>query len=218
MVGMCVCVCVCVWKHSWCGPGVGRKLLQGLWAQSLVEEILPAPGAGLGRCSWRWCPGFGMCCLRGYTETTQWEGCFQKPCISQQQSRKDVLLWCTACLVFLRAEPRLVWLHLGAGRRWAGRLWAAVPIEEQSLNTGPSSPLALETTHEQCWGCRGADRSDSLLPTSSLQAHLSYGAASMKPGAAGPSISQRWAGLATCRPGQYLNHGSICHLKFTFLN
>lgn len=59
-----------------------------------------------------------MCHLRGYRETMQWEDCFQKPCVwQQQQGRKDVLVWCMACLVFLRGEPRLVWLHLGAGRR-----------------------------------------------------------------------------------------------------
>lgn len=71
--------------------------------------------------------------------------------VFHSSSRAGRMCWCGVWHVWFSSgvSPSwhdCIWVQAGG---WAGMLWAAVPAEEQNLNTGCPSPLVQETGHEQ---------------------------------------------------------------------
>lgn len=74
-------------------------------------------------------------------DSTNGEGWFQKPCVSQKQQGREERLGRAYCTPSPQRGGQgwhdCIWMHVGA---WAERLWAAVPTEEQSGKAASPSP------------------------------------------------------------------------------
>lgn len=157
-------------------------------------------GSDYGRCSRRWCSGFGMCDPRGYAKTAQMGGlvsetsCFTEIAGQGRTSWRGILrAWFSSKVspglarLCLDARGSVSRKALGCCAHWRAEFEGRIPFSRSS--------------GEGRWGVLSTERYSQvrspvphLLPHP-LQAHLAHGVVSMKPGwqwAAGLSASQWW--------------------------
>lgn len=139
-----------------------KVLLMWSWGGERAAPGLlgPEPCGGDPASTWCWVGQWqvqlevvlrvGMCRLSGYAETTQWEGCFQKPCVSQQQQGRE---GCVGVVCGMLGFPQRC-ARVGViafGCRQEGEQEGSgllCPLQNKSLNTASPSPLAQEMGHE----------------------------------------------------------------------